>query len=613
MSTARYQFTVTDERTLAPLAGMKIYVYDQVTGVAATMTDDLDQPLANPLVTDTFGQAYFNAVEALYRADFYLDGRLRYKESNIVVGDSNVVLKGAPPVAGRAGKFLAYDADGNPIASTGTGADDGLRTDLAEPDGSALAGFVNTGTGAVTRTLLLRGRSEAYVSDYGSITQAIASGAKTVKVDVDVGITSDVTLASDQVLEFTQGRIVPVSFATITDAILKSSGGENITVTNANIDAGLITAGAPGIKLSNVNNAKISGGKLTRCNLRLESSDNTITRGLMAEGLEIDMDGYGSTAVFCSGVRGAALRAMNIYGGLEGVGIYNASREVTHSQIFSHDFTGDAFVIINGQEIAYTDCYGYNTGQSGFTTQRQTDGANARIASYTNCYAWGHDYDGFDIRGAVTTPWDVDTAFQLTNCHAWDNTFVGFYIVNAEGTSLSNCTARQNGLQGFNIDNSDNVIMSNCRSISNAVDAPTGVGKAGIYVANSLHVQVNNCFSSNTEGGTQDYGITFAGTCTDSTISGGYYVGNTTGSHSLVTGVAMTGAVLDKEAAGAVTLLEITPNGAKRGECFGVPKTSFTLNWPIGSYIARLDGGGAESFLTAGSNSWWSIDRTVVP
>lgn len=38
----------------------------------------------------------------------------------------------------RAGKFLAFDVDGNAVPSSGTGADTGLRTDLAAADGDAL-------------------------------------------------------------------------------------------------------------------------------------------------------------------------------------------------------------------------------------------------------------------------------------------------------------------------------------------------------------------------------------------------------------------------------------------------------------------------------------------
>lgn len=172
MSTARYAFTVTDERTTAPIAGMDIYVYVQATGEPAVMTDDLGQPLTNPLVTDTFGFAYFNADENLYRADFYLDGRLRYRETNIVVGDSNVVLKGAPPVAGRAGKFLAYDAEGKPVAATGTGADDGLRTDLAATSGATLVG-----AGTFTSPLIADGVSTKAAIESIGTNLASTSGA----------------------------------------------------------------------------------------------------------------------------------------------------------------------------------------------------------------------------------------------------------------------------------------------------------------------------------------------------------------------------------------------------------------------------------------------------
>ena len=42
---------------------------------------------------------------------------------------------------GRDGKFIAFDASGNPITSVGTGADLGLRTDLANDSGSNLVGW----------------------------------------------------------------------------------------------------------------------------------------------------------------------------------------------------------------------------------------------------------------------------------------------------------------------------------------------------------------------------------------------------------------------------------------------------------------------------------------
>lgn len=52
-----------------------------------------------------------------------------------------------PVAADRAGQYLAYDANGDPVMASGTGADVGLRTDLAAPTGSALVGFTAGGNG----------------------------------------------------------------------------------------------------------------------------------------------------------------------------------------------------------------------------------------------------------------------------------------------------------------------------------------------------------------------------------------------------------------------------------------------------------------------------------
>ena len=47
-----------------------------------------------------------------------------------------------------AGKYLAFDADGVPVASEGPGTDSGLRTDLAASTGGALVSVIQSGTGA---------------------------------------------------------------------------------------------------------------------------------------------------------------------------------------------------------------------------------------------------------------------------------------------------------------------------------------------------------------------------------------------------------------------------------------------------------------------------------
>lgn len=58
-----------------------------------------------------------------------------------------------PAQASRAGKFLAFDAGGNPVAAGGTGPDASLRSDLAAFGGALLVAFRGGGVGAVVRTL----------------------------------------------------------------------------------------------------------------------------------------------------------------------------------------------------------------------------------------------------------------------------------------------------------------------------------------------------------------------------------------------------------------------------------------------------------------------------
>lgn len=121
------------------------------------------------------------------------------------IGESAQIM---PAAAERAGKFFAHDADGNLIMSTGTGADSGLRTDLAAETGSTLikaadgntvqdnlehgGWFKQAGTGAVERTSQDARRDFVNVTDFGAlgdgdtddlnaIVAAFASGAKAVR------------------------------------------------------------------------------------------------------------------------------------------------------------------------------------------------------------------------------------------------------------------------------------------------------------------------------------------------------------------------------------------------------------------------------------------------
>ena len=82
---------------------------------------------------------------------------------------------------GLAGKFLSWDAGGDPIASTGTGADAGLRTDLAASTGASLSSFIQSGASATATTVqdelrfTLRPEQFTGPSDAEKINQAITA------------------------------------------------------------------------------------------------------------------------------------------------------------------------------------------------------------------------------------------------------------------------------------------------------------------------------------------------------------------------------------------------------------------------------------------------------
>jgi Pectate lyase superfamily protein len=74
----------------------------------------------------------------------------------------------------RLGKFPAFGAEGNSIASSGTGAEDGLREDVAASEGAALVGLLQAGTGAVGPTAQDKMRDLVNVKDFGAIGDGVA-------------------------------------------------------------------------------------------------------------------------------------------------------------------------------------------------------------------------------------------------------------------------------------------------------------------------------------------------------------------------------------------------------------------------------------------------------
>lgn len=117
--------TGTVNTTTAPAAGAEIYLASDPL-FTETVQFDRYGPYFPDQINPPLDRAAIRSI--------YLRG-VAQRALLVPIGETAITF---PSAAVRASKFLAFDAAGNPITSTGTGADAGLRTDLAATGGAAL-------------------------------------------------------------------------------------------------------------------------------------------------------------------------------------------------------------------------------------------------------------------------------------------------------------------------------------------------------------------------------------------------------------------------------------------------------------------------------------------
>lgn len=86
--------------------------------------------------------------------------------ANITGARGAIGLTLGAPIADFEGKFVSIGPDRVAVPLTGTGADEGLRTDLAAYTGAAIVGYKSPGTGAVTRSQQSINRERISLLDY---------------------------------------------------------------------------------------------------------------------------------------------------------------------------------------------------------------------------------------------------------------------------------------------------------------------------------------------------------------------------------------------------------------------------------------------------------------
>lgn len=89
-----------------------------------------------------------------------------------------------PAAAARANQFPVFDANGDLILSSGTGADAGLRADLAASSGAGLVSWIRAATGAVARTIADWFSDQPSVMDYIPAVERVKIRLRTSTADL---------------------------------------------------------------------------------------------------------------------------------------------------------------------------------------------------------------------------------------------------------------------------------------------------------------------------------------------------------------------------------------------------------------------------------------------
>lgn len=446
---------------------------------------------------------------------------------------------------------------------------------------------------------------DGVTDDTAAIQAAIDSGAVQVTIGATCYVTSVLNLAANQRLDFAGGKLITSAGFNTTSGVLTGSTKDGVAIYGANIDAAA-TSGITGIKLSNCPNAAISMFRLNSCNLELYGPNNTTPMNYVVNDGVVNGNGWANTLIYVASVYKASFNDTVVFDGLEGFGVYHASRHVKYVNCEAYGHTRDGFVLIEGQKIAYVNCMSYSNSQSGFTTQRLTAGTDVQRVSYSGCQSYDNTFDGFDIRGSSGVAFGVNMLVTCDGCIATGNAGAGFYVVKAEGTTLSGCVTAQNGYPGISVDESENVLLTGCRSASNANSVSPSTAKAGILFQSCSNSGAVGCLSSNSIGATQHYGISFTGTTTDNWISGGNYLNNSvmpaqlgdTGAEVYVTGAAI------QDVANVYPDSVTAHTGVFSETGFGVP----THTRPKSSMFRRVNAGGnGEVYVSNGGGSWYLL------
>lgn len=289
----------------APASGFDLYIFSDVSFAQSVEFEDGSGWKASPV----------NSVADRSAArDIWLKGRVD-RAMVAPLGETGGEL---PSLDNRVGKYLAWDAEGNPVAASGTGPDSGLRSDLAASGGAALTGFLQSGTGASTRSVQSKARDVISANDFGALGDG-SNDTSPLSEAMAAGLGREVELVSG-----TYRTTSPVSVGLNSTLSGKGNGtGINTTTTNHHIV--------------------------------LMQDDGALIRDMVIEGVA------GTTVLNNSAVRIDAANDVTVSNidasGMSGMGVY-VSSAIRTTVAFSHVHDLPSTGFINGTDIG---SYGANS------------------------------------------------------------------------------------------------------------------------------------------------------------------------------------------------------------------------------------------------------------
>jgi hypothetical protein len=421
----------------------------------------------------------------------------------------------------QVGQFPVVLADGTYGYSSGTGADAGLRTDLAGSGGTTYVGFSQAGTGVVARSVQAKLRDVLSVKDFGAVGDGVAADGAPIALalaaaaalangaDVLVppgtyacgatGLTvgSKVRLVLDGA-KITSSAVNAITVVTGNDGATGSiiGSGHNSMIDHTGTGSGVLTSGIASQADLHLSNFWIKGSAAGVAALTLDRFNRATTNGLK-------MTGYtAGDACRSVGANSITHFAPEISSCLNGIHNLTSSTGGT--------FTSNVIVVVGGQ---ITNC-------TGWAWYEDTSGAAGRNLGNR---AIGVTFEANGTHGSAVTG-DVFNqncdSLSLESCYFENGAIVPTNcIINGDAT---------NGPKGLSV--VGNVFQTSHTNTINDVNGQTTIVRGNVQ---------NGANTNFMQHGTLARGL-FLGP--DRVASTNYFAGSDTGVDSVIVGSSGTAA-----------------------------------------------------------------------